>query len=402
MRRTSSLALLLTCVSLAGCSGGTKLLGSSPQVGLQAKTPQAAQKLGFPSVATKNTTRVGGGDPIVDAAAVALAVYPSAQTGTHPPAVAVAPAGDWQAALATASLMAPPFRVPLVLSNPGSVPSATFDALGVLAPPGSRRLHGTQLIKIGSVDVPGGYKTATIPGADGIALAAAIDAFETSARGDASRTVVIASADEPAYAMPAAAWAAESGEPILYVTSSGVPEATRKALMTHQTPRMYLLGPPSVIPNSVAHTLASFGSVKRVGAEGAAANSVAFTVYRDPACAVNQPCAHVPHSFGWAMRSPGHGYVLANSHRPLDAAAAAALSSSGSYGPLLLVDDPSTLPKPVLDYFLNYATPGSGIDGPTAAVYNHGWIIGDTGAVSLGVQGQLDSLLEVVPQGSAG
>jgi hypothetical protein len=91
--------------------------------------------------------------------------------------------------------------------------------------------------------------------------------------------------------------------------------------------------------------------------------------------------------------------VLVNAQRTLDAAAAAALSSSGSYGPLLLVDGPSTLPKPVLDYFYNYATPGYSRSGPTAAVYNHGWVIGDTGAISAGVQAQLDNVLEVVPAG---
>src|SRR6267154_4555903 len=124
MRRIQPLVLVLACAAaLAGCSGGSKVLGSAPVVGLKSKTPQAAQKLGFPAVATKNTTRVGGGDPIVDAAAVALAVYPSALPGTHPTAVAVAPSGDWRAAVAASSLMAPPFRIPLVLSNKASIPS---------------------------------------------------------------------------------------------------------------------------------------------------------------------------------------------------------------------------------------------------------------------------------------
>ena len=99
------------------------------------------------------------------------------------------------------------------------------------------------------------------------------------------------------------------------------------------------------------------------------------------------------------MRSPGHGYVLVNSRRPLDAAAAAPLSGSGDYGPLLLLDSPSALPKPVLNFFLNYGTPGYSRYGPTAAVYNHGWVIGDQSAISIGVQAQLDHLLEVVPQG---
>jgi len=125
---------------------------------------------------------------------------------------------------------------------------------------------------------------------------------------------------------------------------------------------------------------------------------VAFATYRDPPCAANQPCAHVPGSFGWAMRSPGHGYTLINAGRTLDAAASAALSASGSYGPQLLINDPNTMPQSVLNFFLNYATPGYTAEGPTAAVYNHGWVIGDPTTISVSVQAEMDSLLEVVPQ----
>jgi hypothetical protein len=52
----------------------------------------------------------------------------------------------------------------------------------------------------------------------------------------------------------------------------------------------------------------------------------------------------------------------------------------------------------VLKYFLDYATPGFTAEGPTAAVYNHGWMIGDRQAVSLSVQAEVDTLLEAVPQ----
>ncbi len=83
---------------------------------------------------------------------------------------------------------------------------------------------------------------------------------------------------------------------------------------------------------------------------------------------------------------------------PLDAAASAALSSSGSYGPQLLVDTADVLPQSVLNFFLDYATPGYTAEGPTAAVYNHGWVIGDPSTISVAVQAEMDSLLEVVPQ----
>jgi hypothetical protein len=395
------LLLFSVALALAGCGGGTQLVVKTPVTGVQAKTPGAGQKLGFPTVATKNTTRVAGNDPVADAAGVALAVFPSSAPGTHPSVVTIAPTDDWQAAIASASLMAPPIRAPILLSGSDSFPSATDSALSALAPTGSGSLNGAQVIRVGDVPTPSGLRSAKIAASDPYALAAAIDRFANAARGRTSANVIIASGDNPAYAMPAAGYAAESGEPILFVTKTGVPTATRQALLAHQKPHIYVLGPPSVIPDKVLADLARYGTVKRMGGgSDPSANSVAFAEYRDPSCPYGQPCAHLPGSFGWAMRSPGHGYVLLNASRTLDAAAAAALSGSGDYGPQLLIQDPSTLPPSVLTYFLNFATPGYNQDGPTAAVYNHGWVIGDQNAVSVGVQAQMDYRLEVVPQTS--
>jgi hypothetical protein len=347
---------------------------------------------------TKNTTRIAGASAIDVAAAVALAVFPSAAPGTHPTGVALAPTDDWQAALAATSLMGAPFRAPLLLSAAGSLPAATAQALKTLAPTGDRAAGGKQVIAIGDVPKPKGLSTTTISGTNPYALAAAIDRFENRARGRASINVMIASAEDPAYAMPAAGFAAESGEPILFVDRDRIPPATQSELLARHHPHIYVLGPPSAVSDSVLGELARLGSVKRIAGADPPATSVAFAAYRDPACPAGQACAHIPGSFGWAIRSPGHAYVLINDAQTLDAAAAAALSSSGGYGPQLLVADPNTLPRAVLDYFLNYATPGYNQEGPTAAVYNHGWLIGDGAQISQSVQAQVDNLLEVVPQ----
>jgi hypothetical protein len=358
---------------------------------------QAPARIGFPALATKNTTRVNGADPVADAAQVAIAVYPSVGPGTHPAAVTIAPTDDWEAAIASSVFMAGPIRAPILLSGTGSLPPATASALATLAPAGSGSTAGAQVLRVGDVPRVRGVRTATIHGADPFTLAASVDRFATAAAGTPSPDVVIASADDPRYAMPAAAWAAESGDPVLFVSSSGVPAATKQALLAHQHPHIYVLGPSSLIPDSVLAQLGKFGTVKRVGASDPAENSAVFAAYRDPPCPTGQPCAHVPGSFGWALKSPGHGYVLINASRTLDAAAAAPLAASGSFGPELLVEDPNTLPKPVLKYFLDYATPGYSQEGPTAAVYNHGWVIGDQSAISVSVQAELDTLLEAVP-----
>jgi hypothetical protein len=359
---------------------------------------ETAARLGFPHLATKNTTRVATENPVSVAAAVALAVFPSAAPGTHPTAITLAPTDDWQAAIAAASLMGAPFRAPILLSPPGRLPHATVAALRQLAPTGAVSLGGVQLIGIGHVPALTHLHSASIEGSSPFALAAAIDAYEAKHRGRYAINVMVVSADAPQYAMPAAGYAAESGEPILFVTPSGVPEATRRALVAHHRPHIFVLGPPSAVPNSVLSQLAHYGPVARIGAADPAANAIAFTEYRDPDCAYGQPCVHVPGSFGWAIRSPGHGYVLLDADATLDAAAASALSSSGSYGPQLLIDDPNTLPQSVLNYFLNYATPGYTGEGPTAAVYNHAWLIGGNNQISVAVQAQVDALLEAVPQ----
>jgi ell wall binding domain 2 (CWB2) len=398
MHRMAPIALLAACLALAGCGGGATTL-------IKVKTESTAQSpvsaragVGFPVLATKNTTRVSFADPVSVAAAVALAVYPSTARGTNPTAVTIAPSDNWEAAIASSVLMAAPIRAPIVLSGSGALPVASANALSVLKPTGAGQIDGAQIIRVGNVAAVKGVRAANIPGGDPYALAAAIDAFASAAAGKASSDVVIASTSDPAYAMPAAGWAAESGDPVLFVSSSGVPAPTARALTAHQHPHIYVLGPASVIPDSVLTELGKYGTVARVGAEDPAANSVAFAVYRDPPCAPNQPCAHVPGSFGWAMRSPGHGYTLVNGNQPLDAAASAPLSASGSYGPQLVLNTANQLPTPVLNFFLDYATPGYTQEGPTAAVYNHGWVIGDPSTISVAVQAEVDSLLEVVPQ----
>src|SRR3954447_15287101 len=126
LRLTACTALLV--MLLTGCGGSQKTTTKTvttqgpPVLGQpapKAEEKQAAQDLGFPGFATKNTTRVGGADPIADAAGVALAVYPGAAAASRPALVSVVDAGDWQAAISAAQLMARPLRAPILFSQNG-------------------------------------------------------------------------------------------------------------------------------------------------------------------------------------------------------------------------------------------------------------------------------------------
>jgi len=404
MRRLKFLAMLLAGAAvIAGCGGTTKLVVIKNKVTVASTTPAPVStpslpvpKLGFPILATNNTTRVDGSSAIEDAAGVAQAIYPALTPATRPAAVTIAPTDDWQAAIASAVLMSAPIHAPILLSGAGSLPAATTSALSALNPRGAGVARGAQVITVGDVPQPSGVHSATITGANPFAVAAAIDTFQSAAAGRPSPDVIVASANAPAYAMPAAGYAAESGDPILYVTATSVPQATRQALLAHGHPRIYVLGPQSVIPHAITKVLDKLGRVRRVDGTDPITNAVAFSRYRDPPCPVGTGCVPGDGNFGWAVTSGGHGYVFANVNQTLAAAAAAPLSGSGTYGPLLLVANNSVLPAQDASDLLDNAS-GYNQEGPTAAVYNHGWIIGDQSAISGTTQAEIESLLEVLP-----
>ncbi|MEA2287570.1 MAG: hypothetical protein QOJ21_3613 [Solirubrobacteraceae bacterium] len=383
-------AILLAVIALlgtaaAGCGGKSGDLGgisTAPTVGARGSQGDAATDLGFPAFATKNTTRVGGADAVANAAAVARAVYPGPSVQTRPRTVALVDARDWRGGVAAAVLAAPPLRAAVLLSNGPDLPAASRDALAALAPTGAKEAGGAQLIRVGDVAKPDGLKATAVSGRDPFALAQAIDAYAAVVRARTSTRVVIASADDPGYAMPAAAWAAKAGDPVLFVHRNAIPAATRAALQAHKRPKIYVLGPPETISDSVVTALGRLGRVTRVGTGDAVRSSIDFARFLDG-------------TFGWGVIDPGHGIVFARADRPLDAVAAAPLSASGTYGPLVLVSSAARLDAPVSEYLLDIQ-PGYTKD-PVRGVYNHGWIVGDGEAISVGVQSQIDSLLEISP-----
>jgi hypothetical protein len=387
MPRLRLVPLLLVATLLSACGqGSNRELGKAPAIGQKGNESTAAQELGFPQFATKNTTRVGGADPTADAAAVAQAVFTPELPSARPRAVALVDSGDWQAGVAAAVFMSPPVRAPALLAGSDSLPEATSNALDALKPSGVRRLGGAQLIRVGAVPAPSGLRSVQVAGPNPFATAAAVDRVAARATGKPSDVVVVASGERAEFAMPAAGWAAKAGDPVLYVTRNAIPPETRKALAFHQQPKIYLLGPPDVVSARVEKLLRGLGTVKRISGPDAVTNAIAFARYNDGA-------------FGWNVRDPGHGLVFANSTRPLDAAAAAPLSASGKYGPLLLVDQASPLPPALVQYLLD-VEPGYEKD-PVRGVYNHGWLVGDAGAISVGDQARIDTLLEIAPVSGA-
>ena len=383
--RTSRFALLLLVLAvIPGCSLGDEP-STPPQLGPSSGDEEAATKLGFPASATKNTLRVGGGDPAADAAGVANAVFPGTSTATRPTAVVLVDSKDWQAAVTASVLTANPIGAPLLLSDGDELPAVTADTLERLRPKGSDLSKDAQVIRIGDAPArPDGLKAAVIEGKDPYARAASIDRFFSAARGRPSPNVIVASGEQAEYAMPAGAWAARSGDSVLLTRKDELPEETRKAIAEHEKPRIFVLGPEKVIADAVLDDLRKLGTVKRIEGPDPVENSIEFARYEDGRS-----------DFGWGVTVPGHNFTVANSSRPLDAAAAASLATRGVYAPLVLTDQSRALPRALEAYFLS-VQPGFDAD-PGDAVYNRVWILGDEKQLSVGAQARLDQITELIP-----
>jgi hypothetical protein len=384
--------VFLVAAILGGGNGRDSVDGAAPLVGGDTTQPDRApaagestDELGYPAFATKNTTRVGGEDPAANAAGAALAVFPATDDAQRPAAVILVDEASPEAAIAASVLMSAPVRAPVLVSGEEGMPAVSAEALAALDPGGSGSTGGASVFAIGDVPTPAGYATRRVRAEGAAASGAAIARLRDRLFGSPPRHIVVAPLDAPAFAMPAAAWAARSGDPVLYAGRGKLPKATARVLRSHPQVPAYVLGPSSAISSDVLREVAAIApQVRRVAGEDPVANAIALARYGDG-------------GFGWNVNDPGHGFVVARSDEPLDAAAASPLSAAGTWGPLLLTDDADTLPAALRGYLLD-VKPGYTED-PTRAFYNHVWVIGDQEAIEVGQQAEIDALAELAKIG---
>jgi ell wall binding domain 2 (CWB2) len=397
-------ALALAGALMAGClSGCGKGSAAHSAQSSEATAPPAAH--GVVGVSTKNTTRLGGRDAQSDAAAVAQAVYPGYTPATRPQAVVLVNEREWPAALAAAALASAPLGAPILYAEGNTLPEASERALIAMRPVGAASLGGAQVIRIGTTaPLPDNYKARTIPGsADRASVAVAVQRLLDSIRGKASHEAIVLASDAPqALQMPLAELAAESGTPILFVTSTAVPAATRKALEALEHPAIYVAAPTTLHASAYA-ALAHLGTVVHISGEAGSGEPAEARASSNPVENAISVSRFSHGAFGWGVHEAGHGLVFANVARPLDAPAAAPLAAHGDYGPLLLLEHSASVPS-ALTHYLSDIEPGyTSSVPPVREVYNHGWLIGDESMISALAQAEIDTVLEIAPrQASAG
>ena len=340
--------------------------------------------LGYPAVATRNTTRISGDDPADISVAAALAAYPTTGPGTPPNAVTVVNADDWQAGVAAATLSAAPIGAPILLAPSGKLTESAADALSEFDPQGSPTTGEAEVFAVGNVAPPPGYGTKTLNVSNPAGLAVSIAELKAELTGEPPAAFVLVSSEDAEYATPAASWLARSGDVVLYTGKDEMPKATLDYLKKKENKDVpvFVLGPTSVVSPAALKPLDKVSTVERVGGQ-------------DPVSAALELVRFSSGTFGWNLNDPGHGYMVARSNRPMDAIAATALSTGGTWPALLLTDSSDKLPEDVSDYLLD-VKPGYETD-PTRALYNHVWIIGDESQINVTQQALIDDAVELTP-----
>ncbi|WP_143117685.1 DUF4396 domain-containing protein [Halomicrobium zhouii] len=309
----------------------------------------------YATVQTKDVTRFPVADPARQSELTARAARPPG-SGLNYSTVVRVPGGDWRTALAATHLRASDDAVLLY---------------GDAAPPGSA--NGTNATTI----------DAAAAGESPAETAAALATRGGGADDVSPNNVVVVSSGAPRWALPAAAWSAYSGDPILYANDDGVPDATRRAIDELGASHAYVLAPPSLIGDDALSNLGVEWT--RVAGQTPQSHAVEVAEFRDES-----------RDFGWGIHERDkvgyYNFVLVNPGEPAHAVSAANLQW-GKAGPVLLVHEDGSLPAVTENYA--WQTQPAWFSTPAEGPFNHVFAMGTTDEVSWVSQGRLDYAVEI-------
>lgn len=199
-----------------------------------------------------------------------------------------------------------------------------------------------------------------------------------------SPVIVIVSAKEPAYALPAAYTAAYFKAPVIPVEEGSIPQSLQNLPENREEKLILVAAPEKLLSDQFLEDLGTFGEVNRVADENIYRHALLWARSRWD-------------NFGWGMDENFHfdgyfNFVLANPETPEFAAAGLPMAYQGNYGPLVYTES-KDLNDYVDQYFWRFSPDFFAFpsDGPFMNVR----VVGDPDSVSYNAQARADLALEV-------
>jgi hypothetical protein len=373
-------ALAIALALMGGCGSAQRSIAPSRSASSSPQLP--------PTQYGRNVVRIPGRSPSDVAGAAVLALYPSRQT---PPAGWILTRDDnWRVSAIAAQFAANPVDAGLMPIKSDYLPPATNDLLGRFKPPGFPKGNGLQAFVLGGAasEVFGqiehaALKTSQLNATTPAELAAKLVPYRAGFAGAISANIVAVSdaAADAAYALPAQAWTAYSGDTLVFAGHDRLSAATiailvQRQKVTLQRPTVYLVGPPDMISPTVAAQLGQYATVKRIGGATPAAAAVALARYRDAST-----------GFGWGLVRGPASVSFVNPRYWGDTAGADAFAARGPQAPLLLTGSDGGLPPVVVGYLRSLR----------GAKSNQAFAFGDQSAIPTTTLIQLDYALDAIP-----
>jgi hypothetical protein len=376
-----------------------------------------------PTIGTKTTQRLYGSTPFEEAVSVTQHVWPAALPEDAPNENDNDPDRPWGLTLVTPDdpltaitavpLLHFPDDAPILYVTKSGIPQVTANEIKRLGDTGISRYHNVDVFLVGAAANAGvkrqleamGLKYVTVTAPNVPALANTVDQLYGSIENpdtgvpimdnNGAMNVMIGSMQSYNYLLPATHWVAHMASGLLWVNANSVPQATIDALKRRNgRARIYLFGGPQQISGAVAKQLSHYGMVMRVTNDDIVAfnadptdtpvdTAIAFAKMWDPTGQV-----------GWKITGPGHGFTLVNANDWQGSVASAPLSHLGFHAPLLMTDDPGTLP-PQLDAYYKSVAP-TYLTSPADGPYNMTYVIGSWTQVMWPVQAHVDYISEMM------
>ncbi|MBU5313498.1 cell wall-binding repeat-containing protein [Tissierella carlieri] len=327
---------------------------------------------------TLNTVRICGCTPNENAIKVSNIVY----ADKPPNAIILVAEEKWQDAFAATPLIHFPRNAPILYTPKTYLDPLTVEQIFKLNPTG---VDGVKVFIVGEFPYfieeqlnMLGLRTKRIGGGNFYETAARVAEYLKY-----PPNIMVISGEDYREGLSTCAYAAHSGDVILFSDKNQLPWFTGAVIQSTENPNVFIVGSTNTISEKVEEEIRKLNVkfVDRISGSTPYEVSVNFAKYKSP-----------NGQFGWGRNyRDGHAFTFTSIYSPYDSASSAPFGHLGKHTPILSVD-PNNLPEVIKHYIESIKPIPQQEPKPP---FMHGWIIGCDNTISYDVQIEIERALSI-------